>query len=318
MNFRPASSRAVRLPGSSGQSVWLDRAVQHENVDKDPDLRKSSDLEHGGKSKAPLLIAVGAVSAVVTAVILIIIHWSSAWGPSQWGDVATWLAGIATSAAVAVAVWQTDNANKQARAAEKRAELDVKAAERRSETQLRQSERQHQEQLTYARQQAEQQRVELLETQQILAVERIVTASNRAHNAAAEFLLRMSRPVFVDPADLDAYDRIISNRARFISEINDASVEVTTQLAAVRDPALLDVAMDVRDAVEALKQEFTGDANEAVRPEVVEERQTELHAKKVVLIRNLAAGRNPVYLDVLGERVMKRLLARGVTPESSA
>lgn len=48
------------------------------------------------------------------------------WGADQWGDLATWLAGFATTAAVMVTVWQTNNANKQARAAEKRAEDDAK------------------------------------------------------------------------------------------------------------------------------------------------------------------------------------------------
>ncbi|MFD5179763.1 hypothetical protein ACFWM1_28425 [Nocardia sp. NPDC058379] len=36
------------------------------------------------------------------------------WGADQWGDLATWMAGIATTGAVLVALWQTNLARKQA------------------------------------------------------------------------------------------------------------------------------------------------------------------------------------------------------------
>ncbi|WP_433566837.1 YncE family protein [Nocardia sp. CA-151230] len=38
----------------------------------------------------------------------------SRWGADQWGDFATWIAGIATSAAVLVALWQTHLARRDA------------------------------------------------------------------------------------------------------------------------------------------------------------------------------------------------------------
>ncbi|MDH6681050.1 hypothetical protein M2284_005293 [Rhodococcus sp. LBL1] len=98
----------------------------HENVDKDPDLRKSSDIEEANPSWVPRLITVVAVLAVITGIVLVRIYYSPNWGPGQWGDAATWVAGIATSLAVIVAVWQTNNANKQARAAEKRAKEDAR------------------------------------------------------------------------------------------------------------------------------------------------------------------------------------------------
>jgi len=60
--------------------------------------------------------------ALIIGAIIVRIYYTPDWGPNQWGNVGTWLAGIATSLAVIVAVWQTNNANKQARAAEKRAD----------------------------------------------------------------------------------------------------------------------------------------------------------------------------------------------------
>ncbi|WP_407107268.1 hypothetical protein [Rhodococcus aetherivorans] len=95
--------------------------MKYENVDRDPDLRKSSDLGEFRTSWMPRLITFGAVVALVVGVVIVLIYYSPAWGPNQWGNVGTWVAGIATSLAVIVAVWQTNNANKQARSAEMRA-----------------------------------------------------------------------------------------------------------------------------------------------------------------------------------------------------
>ncbi|MDI9960703.1 MULTISPECIES: hypothetical protein [unclassified Rhodococcus (in: high G+C Gram-positive bacteria)] len=47
---------------------------------------------------------------------------TDSWDFNQWGNVGTWVAGIGTFAAVVVAVLQTQRANLQARAAEKRAD----------------------------------------------------------------------------------------------------------------------------------------------------------------------------------------------------
>ncbi|WP_336874375.1 hypothetical protein [Rhodococcus qingshengii] len=96
-----------------------------ENVDKDPDLRKSSDLEQSSKSPVPRLIGLGAIAAAITGIIIVLVYYSPAWGPNQWGNVGTWVAGVATSLAVIVAVWQTNNANRQARAAEARADKEL-------------------------------------------------------------------------------------------------------------------------------------------------------------------------------------------------
>lgn len=105
--------------------VWLNHGVLHENVDKDPDLRKSSDLEEAS-TWMPRLITFGAMVALAVGVVIVLIYYSPAWGPNQWGNVGTWLAGIATSLAVIVAVWQTNNANKQARSAEMRAHEEAR------------------------------------------------------------------------------------------------------------------------------------------------------------------------------------------------
>lgn len=99
-----------------------------ENVDKDPDLRKSSDLEQSSKSPVPRLIGLGAIAAAITGIIIVLVYYSPAWGPNQWGNVGTWVAGVATSLAVIVAVWQTNNANRQARAAEARADKELASA----------------------------------------------------------------------------------------------------------------------------------------------------------------------------------------------
>ncbi|OCC19438.1 hypothetical protein AS590_25935 [Prescottella equi] len=107
-----------------------------ENVDKDPDLRKSSDAEQSNKSPVPRLIGLGAIVAIITGSIVVLIYYSPAWGPNQWGNVGTWVAGIATSLAVIVAVWQTNNANRQARAAEQRAREEIKNAERKQSAEI--------------------------------------------------------------------------------------------------------------------------------------------------------------------------------------
>lgn len=131
--------------------------MQYENVDRDPDLRKSSDLGEFRTSWMPRLITLGAVLALVPGVVIVLIYYSQAWGPNQWGNVGTWLAGIATSLAVIVAVWQTNNANKQARAAETRAEAEAALTAQRHIEAMAVAEAQHERELAEAKERLDRQ-----------------------------------------------------------------------------------------------------------------------------------------------------------------
>ncbi|MGR6521649.1 hypothetical protein ACU5JM_08440 [Rhodococcus erythropolis] len=97
----------------------------HENVDKDPDLKKASDFKSARRSPGVRAALALVLTLIFIGVVIVLVYWQEAWGPNQWGNVGTWVAGGATVAAVVVAVWQTRNANEQARAAEKRSDKDI-------------------------------------------------------------------------------------------------------------------------------------------------------------------------------------------------
>lgn len=96
---------------------------------------------------------------VVLAIVpfVAVLGFRSGWGADQWGDVATWLSGFSTLAAVAVALHQTALARRAARdsaadaavariEADKRVEREIAAYRDRVEAQLRKSDELHQKQ----------------------------------------------------------------------------------------------------------------------------------------------------------------------------
>ncbi|MBP2522451.1 hypothetical protein BS618_32255 [Rhodococcus erythropolis] len=77
-----------------------------------------------------LLFAVIVVLALIVLVPLFVerVDQWSGWQSGEWAAAGAWLGGTMTFFAVSVAVWQTNNANRQARAAETRAGIELAAA----------------------------------------------------------------------------------------------------------------------------------------------------------------------------------------------
>lgn len=77
-----------------------------------------------------LLFAVIVVLALIVLVPLFVerVDQWSGWQSGEWAAAGAWLGGTMAFFAVSVAVWQTNNANRQARAAETRAGIELAAA----------------------------------------------------------------------------------------------------------------------------------------------------------------------------------------------
>ncbi|MGW0328681.1 hypothetical protein [Nocardia sp. NPDC003183] len=73
-------------------------------------------------------------TALVAAVTYGLFH---RWGASQWGDLGTWIAGIGTTAAVIVALWQTKLARDTATAATAAAQAEIERVNERLARELR-------------------------------------------------------------------------------------------------------------------------------------------------------------------------------------
>ncbi|MGF0248591.1 hypothetical protein ACQR36_29850 [Rhodococcus erythropolis] len=78
------------------------------------------------------LFAINVVLALIVLVPLFVerVDQWSGWQSGEWAAAGAWLGGTMTFFAVSVAVWQTNNANRQARAAEHRAQAEMVNTER--------------------------------------------------------------------------------------------------------------------------------------------------------------------------------------------
>lgn len=70
-------------------------------------------------------ISVGILSGVIVGGLIVSISNKVDWGADQLGNLGTWIAGIGTLAAVVVAVWQTNNANRHAAASASKAQDSI-------------------------------------------------------------------------------------------------------------------------------------------------------------------------------------------------
>ena len=76
-----------------------------------------------------ILFAIVVVLALIVLVPLFVerVDQWSGWQSGEWAAAGAWLGGTMTFGAVSVAVWQTVRANRQARAAEERADRDIRS-----------------------------------------------------------------------------------------------------------------------------------------------------------------------------------------------
>ncbi len=107
--------------------------------------------------KSNLIIPVGIISGLLAAFLLMfaITGLTDHWGTDHWGDYATWLSGVATTAAVIVALWQTKlarddaaqakiDAAEEAKRAQEQFNAELKAADERLSRELDASRRMQQ------------------------------------------------------------------------------------------------------------------------------------------------------------------------------
>ncbi|WML60964.1 hypothetical protein [Rhodococcus sp. AH-ZY2] len=134
--------------------------MQHENVDKDPDLRKSSDLgeESTGSTPEPKWwqsrwarwggAIVGAFAGTVLAVIAILAGFKVfGWITGDWfdstdvGAAGAWASAVGATFLAFASVWLAVQANRQARKTEENAQIEAGKIEKRHRAELQAAER---------------------------------------------------------------------------------------------------------------------------------------------------------------------------------
>ncbi|MGF0248595.1 hypothetical protein ACQR36_29870 [Rhodococcus erythropolis] len=81
-------------------------------------------------------LLVGVLLVSLLAYYLFALATGTAFNETQWAAAGAWFGGLMTFGAVSVAVWQTNNANKQARDAEEKAATEATKAEERHNAEL--------------------------------------------------------------------------------------------------------------------------------------------------------------------------------------
>lgn len=296
----------------TAQLVWLDRVVQHENVDKDPDLRKSSDVASNGKSWVPRLITFVAISAVITGFALVLIYYSPNWGPSQWGDVATWVAGIATSAAVSVSLWQAYTAKQKA------IRDEIAAAERLAEEQKRHAqdsaamEARHQAELQRADNRLLAQLNEQRRVEQIEAVRSLCDSMSNIFNSTWEEMARVNSLT----QTIGAQDAERSRRERqaWIRTINDSSQDAALAMIGLQDHQLIEQAEWARHTIEDLRKEITGPEGESIDWDCVTERLNAMTGSKKAIMSMATIKLQPEYRAY----ILKKARSNAASADASA
>ncbi|PBC40499.1 hypothetical protein CJ178_01755 [Rhodococcus sp. ACPA4] len=134
-----------------------------ESVDKDPDLRKSSDLEPINRSWVPwVLVILGGVIGIVLAVVagllgFTLFGWIAGENESETkaASAGAWASAVGATALALASVWLAVQANGQAREAEQRAKEEAALTARRHQDEIDAAEKRLQVQLDAAEAQNE-------------------------------------------------------------------------------------------------------------------------------------------------------------------
>lgn len=148
MNFRKRQS---------GVAVWLDRDVQYENVNKDPDLKKSSDLEPIDRSWERWVLAflVGVVGIALAVVAGLLAFELFGWiaqdsDNTKAASAGAWASAVGATALALASVWLAVQANKHAREAEQRASEESALTAQRHRREIDVAEERHARELAQA------------------------------------------------------------------------------------------------------------------------------------------------------------------------
>ncbi|MGF0312529.1 hypothetical protein [Rhodococcus sp. IEGM1428] len=190
------------------------------------------------------------VGLVAFYVLLTIGHYyNDGWGPDQWGPVASWVSGLATSFAVGVALYQTKLARDDAEQAkagafeatrrdDQRREQDLAAADARLQeererhaVEIENSKRQFVENERLHREQLQAQNDANARAEQLLAVREISVALNRIHTRTLQFTNRFR---FETEQNI-AFDRMHTDRWAWSSEMTTQSIAIQMARIGVTD-----------------------------------------------------------------------------------
>ncbi|WP_209447587.1 hypothetical protein [Rhodococcus qingshengii] len=202
-------------------------------------------------------ISAGILSGVIVGGLVVSISNNVDWGADQLGNLSTWIAGIGTLAAVVVAVWQTNNANRHAAAVAEKAKSDAAKAEERHSEQLRQAASEaaavavrHSEQLAQAQRTLDVQVARDLDTREHAAVRAI---SAHAANVILEVthFSEVAKIQFAHPGELTTAE-LLSMQKKVTTTSHQAIVEVRLAFTQLSTTSLLQCAAKVHIALTAV------------------------------------------------------------------
>lgn len=139
--------------------------MQHENVDKDPDLRKSSDLEPVNRPRTRWVHA--AIGAVIGLVLAVVAGWAGfklfgwltghSYNDAQTASAGAWASAVGATALALASVWLAVQANQQAREAERRAADEAVLTAQRHRDEMEAADNRHARELAQANERVDRQ-----------------------------------------------------------------------------------------------------------------------------------------------------------------
>lgn len=169
-------------------------------------------------------------------------QWSG-WKSGEWAAAGAWLGGVMTFGAVSVAVWQTNNANQQARRAEKRADVEVAASEKRSELARIAASDRHAAEITAANDRVRRQIESARRTEQVQATALLWSAIGNVH----EQVWNVDDAFFRVEKDEGTVEDLNRAYALYVTSLTRIETAFTTVYFLIREKTIEDLIKKTED-----------------------------------------------------------------------
>ncbi|MGW4339030.1 hypothetical protein ACWEK5_40455 [Rhodococcus koreensis] len=162
----------------------------------------------------------------------------------QWSAAGGWVGGLATFAAVVVALWQTKLARDDAAGAKNE-------ADERLRKELENADERHTAELDYYKAEASQRREDDLQRQQYDAIRTILTAATNALTVIANYNdLAETHRAHAQQFDDISTETILSERASTLRTMNTSMIDISLAVLRLQHPLLRRGALRVRSGLE--------------------------------------------------------------------
>ncbi|MCS4257997.1 hypothetical protein SAMN02799641_05878 [Rhodococcus erythropolis] len=205
---------------------------------------------------------------------------SDGWGATQWGPLASWFAGVATFAAVAIALWQTQLSRRDAR----QAKLD--AARR-----LRQEQTRHAIELRGANERLDRELNAQRRHQQLISIPPIWDAISEIAHPTQKTISQLKRATSGSPT---AISRANDHYREWLPLSIRATTSFTTAFLIVDEPRIIEQLVDTERILQLLCYSLTS-ANERINHgkyvsneelEAIEESRVDLLSMRSIMMKS--------------------------------